>query len=97
MNQEPARSIRIDSNRSGFSMALQTLGASISAIFQVTGLQLGSKFSPRGPALGYVKKFHPLLVKNERKHRLKGPRGSKFKRSNRTKRSGLPTYLARLL
>ncbi len=68
MNQEPAQSIRIDSNRSGFSMALQTLGGSISAIFQVTGLQLGSKFSPRGPALGYVKKFHPLLVKNERKH-----------------------------
>ncbi len=63
MNQEPALSIRSDSNRSGFSMALQTLGTSISAIFQVTGLQLGSKFSPRRPALGHVKKFHLLLVK----------------------------------
>jgi hypothetical protein len=45
-------------------MALQTLGTSISAIFQVTGLQLGFKFSPRGPALGHVKIFYPLLVKN---------------------------------
>ncbi len=59
MNQEPAQSIRIDSNLSSFHMAFQTLGTLISAIFQVTGLQLGSKCSPRGPALGHVKKFHP--------------------------------------
>ncbi len=64
MNQELVQSIRINSNRSSFHMAFQTLGTPISAIFQVTGLQLGSKFSPRGSALGRVKKFHPLLVKN---------------------------------
>ena len=51
-------------NRSSFHMALLTLGTPISAILQVTGLQLGSKFSPRGPALGHVKKFHLSLVKN---------------------------------
>ncbi len=54
-------------------MAFQILGTSISAIFQVTGLQLGSKFSPKGPALGHVKKFHPLLVKNNIKMNQERP------------------------
>ncbi len=54
----------VDSNWFSFHMAFQILATSISAIFQVTGLQLGSKFSPKGPALRHVKKFYPLLVKN---------------------------------
>ena len=49
--------------KSSFHRAFQILGTSILAIFQVTGQQLGSKFSPGGPALGHVKNFHPLFVK----------------------------------
>ena len=53
----------VDSNWFSFHMAFKILATSISAIFQVTGQQLGSKFSPGGPVLGHVKKFHLLLVK----------------------------------
>ena len=61
--------LKINNNRilnlvSGPFTEAQILGTPILAIYKVTGLQFRSKFCPRGPALGHVKKFHPLLVKN---------------------------------
>jgi hypothetical protein len=59
---------KINNNRifnlvSGPFTEAQILGTPILAIYKVTGQQLGSKFSLGDPALGHVKKFHPLFVK----------------------------------
>ena len=64
LNQDNKTVRKVAEIKINMIIGLQMFGTPISAIYKVTGLQFRSKFCPRGPALGYVKKFHPSLVKN---------------------------------